>query len=99
MPKVQAGHDQAELITLAIAGIDAQIRQLQDKRIQLSQLLGDAASASAPASAPTGKAAAAVPRKKRVFSAATRKKLQIAAKRRWERVRAEKKAAAKAAKS
>lgn len=99
MPKAQGGHDQTELITLAIAGIDAQIRQLQDKRGQLSELLSGAPSAPASASAPAGKAAAAAPGKKRVFSAATRKKLQIAAKRRWERVRAEKKAAARAAKS
>lgn len=106
MAKVTGGQDQAELITLALIGLDVQIRELQEKRAQLAALVGSSSSPkAAPVAAPkaaAAPAAAAAPSaapagKKRVFSAATRKKLKIAAKRRWERKRAEEKAAAKAA--
>lgn len=104
MAKVTGGQDQAELITLALIGLDVQIRELQEKRAQLAALVGSSSSPkAAPVAAPKAAAApAAAPSaapagKKRVFSAATRKKLKIAAKRRWERKRAEEKAAAKVA--
>jgi hypothetical protein len=83
----------AELVRLAIAGIDAQtgelqrqIRELQDKKVELSKLAGG--STAAPA-ARAGKAAEAAPKKKRrKMSAEARKKLAAAAKARWAKVKA-----------
>ncbi|MEP7273451.1 MAG: hypothetical protein ABI882_18265 [Acidobacteriota bacterium] len=90
MPTIIGNHDQAELIALAIAGIDAQVRELQEKRASLAQLatagVKQVRSASARTTAPASETT-----KKRVFSAATRKRLSLAAKRRWARTRAAKK--------
>ena len=100
MPRPKGSGNKSELVQLALAGIDAQIQQLQsqiealeEKRKQLSKTGNVAALSSA---APTGKGrkAAAVaedeePKKKRVVSAATRKKLKEAAKARWARERGE----------
>ena len=96
MPRPKGGSSRSELVRLAIAGIDAQIQELMDKRKQFAKL-----APGATGSAPTVGAAATVSRvavtgtkaapakKKRVVSAATRKKLKEAAKARWARVRAE----------
>lgn len=96
MPISTGGKDQAELIQLAIAGIDAQIRELQEKRAQLSGMVSGRAASAAAVAAPAAPAPAG---RKRVFSDATREKLSRAAKRRWKRERAEKKQATKASKS
>jgi hypothetical protein len=87
MPRTRGGHDQTELVRLAISGIDAQIRELEEKRRVLSRLI----------SAGPGRPRAATVRKvakakavKRAFSDSTRKRLSLAAKRRWARARAEK---------
>jgi hypothetical protein len=97
MPRPKGGSSRSELVRLAIAGIDAQIQDLMDKRRQFAKLAPGAAG-SAPASASSGaiRAAsvtvskAAPAKKKRVVSAATRRKLKEAAKARWARVRGEK---------
>jgi hypothetical protein len=81
MPRPKGNPDQAELIELAIAGIDAQIRELQLKKLALQgRSRGVAVRVVAVGGAP-----------KRVFSAATKRKLSLAAKRRWARERAAKK--------
>lgn len=84
MPRPRGNHDQAELIELAIAGIDAQIRELQLKKLALQ-----GRSIAKAAVAVRVVAAGAAP--KRVFSAATKRRLSLAAKRRWARERAAKK--------
>lgn len=97
MPRPKGGSSRSELVRLAIAGIDAQIQDLIDKRKQFAKLAPGSAGAapSVPSSsggvsrvAVTGNKAAPA-KKKRVVSAATRKKLKEAAKARWARVRAE----------
>ena len=87
--------DQSELITLAIEGIDAQIRALTEKRAQFTALISEAPVASRAVGRPrrsskakADSSPAAKPR--RTMSAATRKKLKEAAKERWARVKAEK---------
>jgi hypothetical protein len=91
MPRTSGGHNQAELIKLAITGIDAQIRELQETRARLTQsATGGAKSARRGPSKSASPGATTAPRK-RVFSAATRKRLSLAAKRRWARIRNEKK--------
>ena len=88
MPR--SSHNQAELIRLAITGIDAQIRELQETRARLTQSsTGGAKPARRGASKSASAGATTAP--KRVFSAATRKRLSLAAKRRWARIRNEKK--------
>ena len=100
MPRPKGSGNRSELVQLALAGIDAQILQLQsqidaltDKRKQLAKP-GVSASASASVVSKGRKAAASVagkaPKKKRVVSAATRRKLKEAAKARWARQRGEK---------
>lgn len=100
MPRPKGSGNRSELIQLALAGIDAQIQQLQsqidaltDKRKQISKTGAGAATASASVTTKGRKAAAtaanAAPKKKRVVSAATRKKLKEAAKARWARERGE----------
>lgn len=101
MPRPKGSGNKSELVQLALAGIDAQIQQLQsqiealeEKRKQLSKT-GSVAPLSSGATAEKGRKAAAVveddeePKKKRVVSAATRKKLKEAAKARWARERGE----------
>lgn len=92
MPRPKGSGNRSELVQLAIAGIDAQIQQLEaqisslnEKRKQLVKGGGAATGASTGA-----KTAAATGAKKRVVSAATRKRLKDAAKARWAKVRAEK---------
>jgi len=95
MPRPKGGSSRSELVRLAIAGIDAQIQELMDKRKQFAKLAPGAAgstptvaAASVSRVAVTGNKAAPA-KKKRVVSAATRRKLKEAAKARWARVRAE----------
>jgi hypothetical protein len=85
----QASTQQAELIALAIRGIDAQIADLESKRAALLGQVGTR-TVSAPAAQKTAvaSAAAAVPRKRSKFSAAHRAKLKAAAKLRWANARA-----------
>lgn len=94
MPSSIGNPDQAELIALAIAGIDAQVRELQEKKAALLQF-ASTGSRQVRSTASVVKAAAAsqdgAP-KKRVFSAATRRRLSLAAKKRWARERSAKKA-------
>ncbi len=75
---------QAEIIRLALEGIDAQIAALQEKRARLAKKL-PASSSSAAVTAPSAKAARGRRgrRRKRRFSAETRQKLSEAAKARW----------------
>ena len=88
MPR--SSHNQAELIRLAITGIDAEIRELQETRARLTQSsTGGPKPARRGASKSASAGATTAP--KRVFSAATRKRLSLAAKRRWARIRSEKK--------
>lgn len=91
MPRPKGSGNRSELVQLALAGIDAQIQQLQaqigaltEKRKQLAK------GGSATVAASGTKAAAGTSTKKRVVSAATKKRLKDAAKARWARVRAEK---------
>jgi hypothetical protein len=96
MPRPKGGSSRSELVRLAIAGIDAQIQELMDKRKEFAKM-APGAGGSATASAPSGAIRAAAvtgsktapSKKKRTVSAATRKKLKEAAKARWARVRAE----------
>jgi hypothetical protein len=93
MPRPKGNTNQSELIKLAIAGIDAQIRELTEKRIELSGMASGATVAVAMPRVRKGKLAAvavAEPAKKRKVSAATRKKLKEAAKARWAKARSEK---------
>jgi hypothetical protein len=96
MPRPKGGSSRSELVRLAIAGIDAQIQELMDKRRQFAKM-APGATGAAPASASSGTIRAAAvtgsnaapAKKKRVVSAATRRKLKEAAKARWARVRAD----------
>jgi chorismate mutase len=91
MPKKSGRSSAADHIKMAIDGIDAEIRDLTQKREQLAKMVGAAAAATAAPS--RGKPAAAAGRKrKRTVSEATKRKLRAAAKARWARIRAEKKA-------
>jgi hypothetical protein len=96
MPRPKGGSSRSELVRLAIAGIDAQIQDLMDKRKQFAKLAPGAAGAAPSVPAAVGVSRVAVTgskaspaKKKRVVSAATRRKLKEAAKARWARVRAE----------
>ncbi|NBO64027.1 MAG: hypothetical protein EBU88_04120 [Acidobacteria bacterium] len=97
MAKTSSDTNRNELVELALAGIEAQIKDLSEKREELRRMLesgGTAAprrAAKAGKAGRTSKAAKAAEngeptgRKKRVFSPATRKKLREAAKARWAR--------------
>lgn len=95
MAKATSDTKNRELVELALAGLDAQIRELNEKKNELMQLLGGGAAApkraTKAAKAPKkGKekekpAETETGKKKRVFSAATRKKLRESAKARWAR--------------
>jgi len=98
MAKATSDTSRQELVELALAGIDAQIRELNEKKNELMQLLGQPAAAPKRAAKAAGTAKSlkkekekapemetAAAKKKRVFSAATRKKLREAAKARWAR--------------
>lgn len=89
MAKPKSGGNQSDLIRLAIAGIDAQIKELSEKRVELAAMVAGAPAAAPRKGRPAAKKAAATPAKKRKVSAATRKKLKERAKARWEKYRAE----------
>ncbi len=99
MPRPKGTSSKTELVRLAIAGIDAQIRQLEEKRSELIRMvpgLSISVAASSSSLGGRGRKRAAVTaskpspaKKKRVVSAATRKKLKDAAKARWARERGE----------
>lgn len=92
MPRPKGSGNRSELVELAIAGIDAQIQQLEARIKELADKRKELSKGTAVASAKVSKApaAGATARKKRVVSAATRKKLKEAAKARWAKARGEK---------
>jgi hypothetical protein len=90
----QSSYQQAELIDLAIRGIDAQIAELESKRAALLGQVGTR-TVSAPAAQNAVTTSAAAPRKRSKFSAAHRAKLKAAAKLRWANARAKKAGAGK----
>lgn len=97
MPRPKGSSSRAELVRLAIAGLDAQIQELMEKRKQFAKLAPGVAGAAPASGSPVVKRAvvvaagkAAPVKKKRVVSAATRRKLKEAAKARWARIRASK---------
>jgi hypothetical protein len=98
MPRGRPASAQTELVRLALEGIDAQIRVLQEKRAQFAKMAGSSCGCGCGrGTAPAARAAASVkanaaPPAKRKVSAATRRKLKEAAKRRWANQRTEKKA-------
>jgi hypothetical protein len=83
-------NNQAELISLAIRGIDFQIAELEQKRVELLGQTG-ASRPSALITAPDAEISSAKPQKRRKISAAHRAKLKAAAKKRWANARAAKK--------
>ena len=97
MPRPKIGSSRSDLIRLAIAGIDAQIENLTEKKRELAREIPGAAysAPAAPTRQPARKraamtsATASPAKKKRKVSQATRKKLKDAAKARWARIRAE----------
>ena len=94
MPRPKTSSSRSELIKLAIAGIDAQIQELTEKRAELIREAptGGAVSVSAGPGrkrATVTSSASVSAKKKRVVSAATRRKLKEAAKARWARIRSE----------
>src|SRR5262252_5641526 len=87
MPKTKKD-DPAELIRLAITGLDDQIAELRAMHTQLSSMIGR------PFASPAVNAAA--PKRRRKLSAEAREKLSAAAKARWAKERKAKAAALKA---
>jgi len=92
----RTGTSQAELVSYALAGIDAQIQELQQKRAQLAGKAAGTTGATARGRATRDtasvKAKSAQPAKaRRKVSASTRRKLKEAAKRRWAREKGDKK--------
>src|SRR5262245_3200926 len=96
MPRPKTSSSRSELIKLAIAGIDAQIQELTEKRAELIREAPNGGPIAFATPGPGRKRAtvtastASSAKKKRLVSAATRKKLKEAAKARWARIRAEK---------
>ncbi|MCI0662862.1 MAG: hypothetical protein L0220_17480 [Acidobacteria bacterium] len=98
MPRPKGSSSRAELVRLAIAGLDAQIQELTEKRKQLVKMAPGVVSAAPAGGGPVARRSmvvvaaskAAPAKKKRVVSAATRRKLKEAAKARWARIRATK---------
>ena len=92
MPRPKGSGNRSELVTLALAGIDAQIQQLQAQIDALSEKRKQyAKGGSVVSAAPAAKSVVnTASKKKRVVSAATKKRLKEAAKARWAKVRAEK---------
>lgn len=92
MPK-RKSNQQAELIALALRGIDARIAELERKR---TELLGQTGARTPAGTASTAEAStpAVKPRRRRRFSAAHRAKLRAAAQRRWGKKPGEQKQAA-----
>jgi len=91
MPTKSESNNPADLIKLAIAGLDAQIKEWTGKREQLAKIVSVAAPSAARRGRPTGVAAktAKAAKPKRVVSEATKRKLRAAAKSRWAKIREE----------
>lgn len=94
MPRPKGGGNRSEFVQFAIAGINAQIQQLQSQIEELTdkrkQIAKDGNVASAAVVAKGAKAAdVEAPKKKRVVSTITKKRLRDAAKARCARTRAE----------
>ena len=87
MPKTKKD-EPAELLRLAITGLDEQIAELQEIQTQLAAIVGQPSASLA--------VEAAAPQKRRKLSAEAREKIRAAAKARWAR---EKKAKVKAQKA
>jgi len=92
MAKSSGDTNKNELVELALAGIEAQIKDLTEKKEELKKLLGQRAAVAKKRAVKPKKAAAraatkdtASAKRKRVFTPATRKKLREAAKARWAR--------------
>ena len=87
MAKSSGDTNKNELVELALAGIEAQIKDLTEKKEELKKLLGQRAAVAKKRAggceAATKDTASA--KRKRVFTPATRKKLREAAKARWAR--------------
>jgi hypothetical protein len=77
-----------EIVRLAIAGIDAQIKGLQEKRAEYAKMISGRV--APPVTGPSIGSAneAESERKRRTMSAATRKKIAAAAKARWAKIKA-----------
>ena len=82
MPKTKRD-DPAELLRLAITGLDEQIAEMQETRAQLAALIDQRSAGLAAETAP--------PRKRRKLSAEARAKISSAAKARWAREKSESK--------
>jgi hypothetical protein len=78
MPRTRR-NDSAELLRLALIGLDAQIAELQETRAQLAALIDQRSARPA--------VKAARPQKRRKLSAAARAKISAAVKARWARER------------
>lgn len=89
MPIKSGSNNPAELIKLAIAGLDAQIKEWTGKREQLAKIVSVAAAPSAARRGRPAGTAAKAAKPKRVVSESTKKKLRAAAKARWAKIRAE----------
>jgi hypothetical protein len=76
MPRTRR-NDSAELLRLALVGLDAQIAELQETRAQLAALFDQRSTRPAVKAATSGK--------RRNLSAAARAKISAAAKARWAR--------------
>lgn len=91
MPRPKGSGNRSELVQLALAGIDAQIQQLEAQIQELTDKKKQLAKGNSPVASKAVKVSANAPaKKKRTVSAATRKKLKEAAKARWARERGEK---------
>jgi hypothetical protein len=99
MPRPKgSGGSKSELFRLALAGIDAEIKALEEKRAEIARLASGAASAPAASGVKRKRAAvkarvaapAKTKKKKRKVSEETRRKLKAAAEARWARERGEK---------
>jgi hypothetical protein len=87
MPKTK-NDDLAELLSLAITGLDEQIAELQELQTQLAAMVGRPSASLA--------VEAAAPQKRRKLSAEAREKISAASKARWARERKSKAKAQKA---
>ncbi len=95
MPKITKENAGDDLVSLAIAGIDARISELLAKKEDLLKKRAVKTTPAAPKRSPKASAEKAAPasapeKKKRVFSPATRRKLREAAKARWQREKEQK---------
>lgn len=96
MPRTKDS-SQAELVQLALLGIDAKIEQLKEKRAQLAALLGTRTGNPAASEGVNNKPVETKPKKSRKMSAAARAKISAAAKARWARIKKQTKTQSKKA--